>query len=101
MLDPGLIGAIVGASIGIAGGILGTWMSIRSSPRGNQRRFMVKASILCWAGALTFVLFLLLLPEPWKWWMWALYGPLLLILILYINRTMAKMRTGNTKTATH
>ena len=94
MLDAGMIGAIVGSTVGVAGGAFGTWMSIRHSPPGPRRRLMVKASIACWIFVLSFVALVLFLPTPWKWWLWALYGPVLLLLILSINRALADVRTA-------
>ncbi len=92
MLDAGTIGAIVGSTLGVAGGVLGTWMSIRNTPAGDQKRFIVKVAISVWLGVLLFVALLLTLPSPWKWLLWLLYVPILLLFIVYTNRSMAKMR---------
>ena len=89
---PGLMGAIAGSAIGVAGGLFGTWMSIRNSPRGKQRSLMVKAAILCWAGVLGFTATLLLVPPPWKWLLWILYGPALVLFIRYVNRSQIASR---------
>lgn len=91
MLDAGVIGGIVGAAIGVAGGLLGTWMSIRSAKSGDRRRLMIRASIICWLGAVSFCALIIFLPAPWTWLLWVIYGPLLLLLILYINQAMRKM----------
>ena len=96
MLDAGMIGAIVGSTVGVAGGAFGTWMSIRHSPPGPRRRLMVKASIACWIFVLSFVALVLFLPTPWKWWLWALYGPTLLFFILSINRSLRNLSTAAT-----
>lgn len=93
MVDYGLIGAIVGGSIGIAGGAFGTWMSIRNARPGPHRALMVKASVFFWIFTLTFVAMLLLLPTPWTWWLWVLYGPALLFFILSINKALADLET--------
>ncbi len=92
MLDAGTIGAIVGSTLGIAGGVFGTWMSIRNTRAGDQKRFIIKAAIIAWLGVLLFVALLLALPSPWKWLLCLLYVPLLLLFIVYINRSMAKMQ---------
>ena len=89
----GLIGAIVGSTIGVAGGLFGTWLSIRNLPPGTQRRFMMKISMLCWVGVLGFTVSFLLMPASWKWLMWTVYGPSLLLFIRYVNRSLDTLRT--------
>ena len=101
MLDAGMLSAIIGSSVGLAGGAFGTWMSIRNTPPGLQRTLMVKASIVCWVFILSFVALVFLLPTPWKWWLWVLYGPALLFFIYYVNKGLANARRATQKPLTH
>ena len=90
----GLWGGIVGSSIGILGGIIGTWMSIRKTSPGRQRAFMIKASVLGWVGMLSFLIALFIVPKPWVWVIWILYGPSLAFFIVQTNRGLVH-RQGN------
>ena len=90
----GLLGAVFGSVIGVAGGLFGTWMSIRSAPRGAQRNFIKKAAVLCWIGLLSFTTTTLLVPAPGKWLSWILYGPLLLWFIRYVNHSQTVLNTS-------
>ena len=92
MVDTGTIFAILGSSIGVAGGVFGTWMSIKSTNPGDERKLMVKASVIIWIKAIVFISLFFFLSAPWKFWLWILYGPLLFICIWKINRSMQKLR---------
>ena len=92
MVDIGTIFAIFGASIGVAGGVFGTWMSIKSTRPGEERKLIVKASVIIWIMVIAFISLFIVLPAPWKFWLWILYGPLLFICIWKINRSMQKLR---------
>jgi ABC-type Na+ efflux pump permease subunit len=91
MLEAGTIAALIGTTIGVAGGAIGTWLSIRSSTPGAQRALMIKASIVTWVAVLAFVGLNFLLPSPYNWLLWILYGPLLLMGILFLNRALANI----------
>ena len=82
----GLIGAVVGSIVGVGGGLLGTWMSIRNLPRGEQRSFMVRMAVVGWMGAVGFCVVLLLIPTPWNVCLWLVYVPGLFIFIRHVNR---------------
>ena len=73
----GLLGAVIGSVIGFAGGLLGTWMAFGNVPGSVQSRFLKKAAVFCWIGALAFTATTLLVPGTWKWLLWSVYGPLL------------------------
>ena len=81
----GLIGTVVGSIVGVAGGLLGTWMSIRNLPRGEQRNFMVRMAVVGWMGALGFCVALLLIPTPWNGFLWIVYVPGLCVFMRHVN----------------
>ena len=82
----GLIGTVLGSIVGVAGGLLGTWMSIRNMPRGEQRSFMARMAVVGWIGALGFCVALLLIPTSWNGFLWLVYVPGLFIFIRHVNR---------------
>ena len=91
-MNAGVIGGILGAVIGIAGGIVGTWCSIRNTRGPRERAFMIRASVVAWVGIAVFLALLLLLPHPYRLWMWLPYGILLPLGIVYLNRRLAEIR---------
>jgi hypothetical protein len=82
----GLIGTVLGSIVGVAGGLLGTWMSIRNMPRGEQRSFMARMAVVGWIGAFGFCVALLLIPTSWNGFLWLVYVPGLFIFIRHVNR---------------
>lgn len=91
-MDAGLIGGIVGGVLGIGGGIFGTWCSIRNTHGPRERAFMIRASVVAWIALAIFLFLLLWLPHPYRLWMWAPYGILLPLGIMYTNRRVAEIR---------
>jgi drug/metabolite transporter (DMT)-like permease len=91
-MNAGVIGGIIGAVIGIGGGIVGTWCSIRNTRGPRERAFMIRASAVAWIAITIFLALLLLLPHPWRLWMWIPYGILLPLGIIYLNRHLAEIR---------
>lgn len=87
----GLIGAIVGSIAGVAGGLVGTWMSIRNLPRGEQRSFMVRMAVGGWIGAVGFCAAVLLIPTPWNGFLWFVYVPGLYIFVRHVNRVSGRI----------
>jgi len=87
----GLIGGIIGGLIGVAGGIFGTWMSIRGTSPGAQRKFMIKMSICAWIGVAVLLVAVFLIPGNWKWIIWVVYAPILTISIVYTNRKLSSL----------
>ena len=92
--NDGTAGCGLGSAIGVAGGLFGTWMSLRSVPRGAQCSFLKKAAALGWAGVLGFTATTLLVPAPWIWLLWIGYVPLLLWFIRYVNHTLAALQAS-------
>ena len=93
----GYFGAILGSLLGVAGGVFGTWLAIRNSPPGKTRAFLKKISLVCWFGTIAFVVAVCVLPSPWNWLVWIPYPVVLLGLIRYINRSMAKLHGQQTE----
>ena len=67
-------------------------MAIGSVPRGTQKHFMVKTSLLYWIAVIGFTATRLLMSASWNWLMWMLYGPALVCYVRYVNRSLATMR---------
>lgn len=91
-MNAGVIGGIIGALFGIGGGIIGTWCSIRNTRGPRERSFMIRASVVAWIAIGLFLALLLLLPHPYRLWMWVPYGILLPLGIIYLNRRVAEIR---------
>lgn len=88
----GWIGGIAGGIIGLAGGLIGTYFSIKNTKGPRERSFMVKSAVVCWVGILVFLILLLALPNPYRWFMWIPYGVLLPLGIIYGNRRQQAIR---------
>ena len=102
----GIIGGIGGSLIGLLGGVVGTYFSIRNAKGPEEKRLMIRASIVVWA----LLLFLIILPlglavagvfPRWGFWppamvFFILIGPL----IKEINkRQMAIRAAGHPNTS--
>ena len=91
-MDLGLVGAIVGSAVGVAGGVIGTYFSIKNTNGPKERTFMIKCSVVAWIAILAFVALMIVVPAPYKWFLWLPYGVALPIAIIRINRTQARLR---------
>lgn len=91
-MNPGWIGGIVGSLVGIAGGLFGTYCSIRNTNGPRERAFMIKASIICWAYVLGYLLLLIVLPRPYGWFLSIPYALFLCLGIVYANRIQQRIR---------
>ena len=94
-MGTGIIGAVVGAVIGIIGGAIGTYCSIRNTKSEEERRFMIYASIVCWAFIIVFFAALLWLPASYKSFLWVAYAIALPAGIYYINKRQKRMANSN------
>ncbi len=99
-MHPGLIGAIGGSVLGLAGGIVATYFSIKNTNGPNERRFMVKASVVMWITIGIFLALLFLLPNPYRWFMWIPYGILLPLGIIFVSKRDAQIRAKESGSAT-
>lgn len=88
----GWIGGVLGGVLGLAGGVVGTYCSIRNTNGPRERRFMVRAAIVTWIAAVTFLVLLFVLPSPWRWLLWIPYGILLPTGIIVGNRRQQQIR---------
>jgi MFS family permease len=95
----GLIGAIVGCVLGLAGGIIGTYFSIKNTNGPKERAFMVRAAVIGWIAIGIFLALLLILPSPYRYFMWIPYGILLPIGIIFGNKRQAKIRAEESKSS--
>jgi cell division protein FtsW (lipid II flippase) len=98
-MNTALIGALIGCIIGLAGGIIGTYFSIRNTKGPRERTFMIKASVVGWIVIGVFLAMLLLLPSPYRWFMWIPYGILLPFGIIFLNKRLAQIRAEESKPA--
>ena len=98
-MNTALIGALIGCVIGLAGGVIGTYFGIKNTKGPRERGFMVKASVILWIAMGVFLALLLLLPSPYRWFMWIPYGILLPLGIIFGNRRLAQIRAGESKSA--
>ena len=62
----GWIGPIVGGGLGLLGGLVGTYFSVKNTNGPRERRFVIKASIVCWIVVLLFVAGMALIPSWYK-----------------------------------
>jgi zinc transporter ZupT len=60
-------GAILGSALGIFGGVFGTWASIRNTRTPAERRFMIRCSLVVWAGVMLFLVALLVVPQSYNY----------------------------------
>ncbi len=88
----GILGGIVGSILGILGGAIGTYYSIRNTHGPLERRFMIRASAAAWIAMSIFIVVLLLLPSPYRFFMWVSYGILLPLGINYVNKRQQAIR---------
>jgi len=72
-MHPGTIGGFGG----LAGGIIGTYFSIKNTNGPRERAFMIKASVIGWIAILVFLVLMLTLPNPYRYFLWIPYGILL------------------------
>lgn len=88
----GVIGGIGGSVLGVAAGIIGTYYSISKTDGPRERAFVVKSAVACWIAVAIFVGLIFLLPNPYRWLIWAPYAIALPIWIRYANRTQQQIR---------
>ena len=91
-MNAGLIGGIIGGIIGIAGGVIGTYFSIKNTEGPKERAFMIKASLLFWFAGIVFIIVLLVLPFPYKWFLWVPYSIALPLGIRFLNKRSAQLK---------
>lgn len=90
-MNAGLIGGVLGGVIGLAGGIIGTCFSIKNTKGPKERSFMIKASAVYWVFGLLFVTLLLILPSPYKWFLWLPYSVFLPSSIVILNKKLNRI----------
>ena len=91
-MNAGLIGGIIGGIIGIAGGAVGTYFSIKNTNSPKERAFMINASITFWVFIIIFIILLVVLPSPYKWFLWFPYGILLPLSIRFMNKRLSQIK---------
>ena len=89
----GLIGGLIGGALGVFGGALGTYFSIKNTAGPRERTFMVRVSAAAWLIISAFLAGLLLLPQPYNWFLWVPYGIGLPVSIIWLNRRQTQIRS--------
>ncbi len=91
-MNAGIVGGILGAIFGIAGGVIGTYYSIKNTKGPLERSFMIKASVIAWIAIIVFIVLMLMVPNPYRLWLWVPYGILLPLGIIKLNKRVAEIR---------
>jgi hypothetical protein len=95
-MDSGTIGAwvggILGGLLGIGGGALGTYFTIKNTQGPRERAFTIRASIVCWAFVIAFLVGLWLIPFWYNMLLWVPYPILLVLGIRKWNQTQLRIR---------
>ena len=92
-MDLGTVGGIIGGVIGVAGGAVGTYAGIKNTGGPMERRFMVRAAVVVWAGVALFLVLLFVTPRPYRWLIWIAYGVALPLAIVSLNRKQQAIRS--------
>ena len=91
-MDAGIIGGSIGSLLGVIGGVIGTYCSIRNTKGPMERAFMKKASVIAWVAITLFIVLLLVIPNPYRLWLWVPYGILLPLGIIKLNKRVSEIR---------
>lgn len=91
----GWAGGIIGSVVGILGGVFGTWMSIKNTTTPAERAFMVRCAIWTWIAVTLFVVAMIFVPAPYKFFLWIPYALAMIVAIPWMNRIQAKLRTAS------
>jgi hypothetical protein len=88
----GWVGGILGTLLGILGGAIGVYFSVKNTKGPRERSFVIRTSILCLVGVVTFGLGMWLIPSPYKIGLIAVYVVALLVAIRHWNKKQAAIR---------
>ena len=91
-MSAGLIGGIIGGLFGVIGGVIGTYCSIKNTKGPLEKSFMIKASVIAWVAITLFIVLLLVIPNPYRLWLWVPYGILLPLGIIKLNKRVSEIR---------
>ena len=91
-MHPGWIGGIIGGVLGALGGVVGTYFSITRTNGPRERAYMVKWAVYGWIVMVAFLVLLLVLPSPYRWFLWVPYGIGLPLCIRKCNAGQQRLR---------
>lgn len=91
-MNAGLVGGIIGGVIGLLGGAAGTYLSIRNTSGLREREFMIRVALMTWILVTAFLIGLMMLPRPYNFLLWAPYGIVLPLGIVWCNRRQRAIR---------
>ncbi|MDH3627012.1 MAG: hypothetical protein OES25_05075 [Acidobacteriota bacterium] len=88
----GILGGSIGAMVGVIGGVLGTYLAYRNTKSDGERALVVRGAIAVWTGVLVFVVLFLVVPAPYKHFLWIPYVVLLILGIRIWNQKQLQLR---------
>jgi hypothetical protein len=88
----GLIGGIGGTLIGVIGGIIGTYLSIKNARGPRERSFLISVAVTVWVALAAFLATLVLIPAPYRFFLWLPWIGLLVWGVRVWNRRQAQIR---------
>jgi Ca2+/Na+ antiporter len=91
-MNAGMIGGIVGPVVGVMGGLIGTYFSIKNTKSPRERRFVIRASIICWLFVILFLTAYIYATFSIRLGMWAIDAVVLVLGINYWNRKQRAIR---------
>ena len=84
-MHEGTIIGLVGSALGVGGGVIACCYSIKNTNGPRERLFMIKASIVCFAGVTIFLLAQGTLPDAYRWILFIPY-----FILLYLGTAYGK-----------
>jgi uncharacterized membrane protein (UPF0127 family) len=72
--------------------IRGYTIGIKNTNESKERAFMVRTSIVVWAGIILFLGLMFILPNPNRYFLWIPYSVLLPLGIIYKNSKQQRIR---------
>ena len=90
---------IIGAIVGVTGGLIGTYASISNVQSPREKRFMFYCAAGVWLSILLFLVLLLLIPQPYNWFVWIPYGILLALAIVVMSRKQTEIRRSGSSSS--
>lgn len=93
--SPGLLAAVLASLAGVGGAAVGIVCSLNRSRSSAERRAVGRWSAWFVAIASLQVFGVLILPDPWRHFLWLVYAPVLTLSIHRCNRALDQLRRQN------
>jgi Ca2+/Na+ antiporter len=88
----GLIVGVSGALIGLVGGGIGTYVSIKHAQGPRERSLVITIAVTVWVALVAFLAALVLIPAPYRFFLWLPYIVLLVWGMRVWQRRHAQIR---------